>query len=117
MMLRPLLAAVLLLALRPPVLAEDTYVVICQTKPPTAGITATLTSPGGVVKTASGRVQMPKHSNDKKIPTQRAEQVAAKEQAKQIDLDALRSVADLRAAMGIVLEALGLREAIEPVKE
>jgi hypothetical protein len=60
---------------------------------------------------------MPKHSNDKKIPTQRAEQVAAKEQAKQIDLDALRSVADLRAAMGIVLEALGLREAIEPVKE
>jgi hypothetical protein len=53
MTLRPLLAAmILLLALRPPVLAADTYVVICQTQPPTAGLTATLTSPGGVVKTA-----------------------------------------------------------------
>jgi len=53
---------------------------------------------------------MPKHPNDRTIPTQRTQQVAAKEQAKQIVIDDLRSVADLRVALGIVLEALGLRE-------
>jgi len=53
---------------------------------------------------------MPKHPNDRKIPTQRPERVAAKAAATAINLDDLKSVADIRAALGVVLEALGLRE-------
>lgn len=51
--MKPLLAAaLLLLALSGSVQAQDTYVVLCETVPATSGLTATLTSPGGVAKTA-----------------------------------------------------------------
>jgi len=57
-MTRALLAVAILLLALPlraagaPVAADDTCVVICQTQPPTAGLTATLTTPGGVTKQA-----------------------------------------------------------------